>query len=53
MIKQIGTAAREELERFFQSKVFLDLHVAVRSDWRENDRILQDIGVSPRLGDIE
>jgi GTP-binding protein Era len=51
MIKQIGTAAREELERFFQRRVFLDLHVAVRSDWREDDRILQDIGVSPKAGD--
>ena len=31
MIKRIGTAAREELERFFQTKVFLDLHVRVKS----------------------
>jgi GTP-binding protein Era len=53
MIKQIGTAAREELERFFGGKVFLDLHVAVKSDWRENDRMLQDIGVTPRMTDVE
>ncbi|MDR1990937.1 MAG: GTPase Era [Acidobacteriaceae bacterium] len=53
MVKQIGTAAREELERFFQTKVFLDLHVSVKSDWREDDRILQDIGVSPRMRDLE
>jgi GTP-binding protein Era len=51
MIKQIGTAAREELERFFRTRVFLDLHVAVRSDWREDDRVLQDIGVSPKATD--
>ena len=28
LIKKIGTEAREELERFFTTKVFLDLHVA-------------------------
>jgi GTP-binding protein Era len=45
MIKKIGTAAREELERFFSAHVFLDLHVRVKSDWREDDRTLQDLGV--------
>jgi len=45
MIKKIGTAAREELERFFATRVFLDLHVRVKSDWREDDRTLQDLGV--------
>ena len=45
MIKRIGTAAREELERFFSTKVFLDLRVKVAVDWREDERVLQDIGV--------
>jgi GTP-binding protein Era len=45
MIRRIGTAAREELERFFSTKVFLDLHVRVKSDWREDDRVLRDLGV--------
>jgi GTP-binding protein Era len=45
MIKKIGTAAREELERFFSTKVFLDLHVRVKADWREDDRTLHDLGV--------
>ena len=40
MIKKIGTAAREELERFFDTKVFLDLHVRVKAEWREDDRML-------------
>ena len=43
MIKRIGTAAREELERFFQAKVFLDLHVKVESEWRENERRLDEL----------
>lgn len=45
MIKRIGTAAREELERFFNTRVFLDLHVRVKSEWREDDSVLNDIGV--------
>ena len=45
MIKRIGTAAREDLERFFDTKVFLDLHVRVSSEWRENDHLLDDIGL--------
>ena len=45
MIKRIGTAAREELERFFETKVYLDLHVRVKTDgarttgsWRNRSR---------------
>jgi GTP-binding protein Era len=45
MIKKIGIAAREDLERFFQSHVFLDLHVRVKSEWREDDRALKDMGL--------
>ena len=45
MIKKIGTAAREELERFFSTRVYLDLHVRVKSEWREDDRVLGQIGI--------
>jgi GTP-binding protein Era len=45
MIKRIGTAAREDLERFFGTKVFLDLRVQVKSEWREDDRVLTDLGM--------
>jgi GTP-binding protein Era len=45
MIKKIGTVAREELERFFGTRVYLDLHVRVKSEWREDDRVLGEIGV--------
>ena len=47
-IKSIGTAAREELERFFQTKVYLDLHVKVRERWREDERTLDELGVEGR-----
>ncbi len=45
MVKRIGTEARLELERLFGTKVFLDLHVKVNADWRENDRVLDDLGL--------
>ena len=45
LIKKIGTEARQELERFFGTKVYLDLHVRVRVGWRENERILDELGV--------
>ena len=45
MIKRIGSAARADLERFFGTRVFLDLHVRVRSDWREDERVLNDLGL--------
>jgi GTP-binding protein Era len=45
MIKTIGSAARKELERFFGTRVFLDLRVKVRADWREDERILDDLGL--------
>ena len=48
MIKAIGTAAREELERFFAARLFLDLHVKVKSEWRNDTRVLDDLGVRGR-----
>jgi len=45
MIKAIGTGARQELERFFDARVYLDLHVRVRADWREDERALDEIGL--------
>ena len=45
MVKRIGTAAREELERFFSARVYLELHVRVKSEWREDDRVLTELGL--------
>jgi len=47
MIKAIGSAARLELERFFDTKVFLDLHVKVKSEWREDERLLDELMKRP------
>jgi GTP-binding protein Era len=48
MIKKIGTAARLEIERFFDTKVYLDLHVKVKSEWRDDDRLLDEMGIQRR-----
>jgi GTP-binding protein Era len=47
-IKAIGTAARQELEAFFDAKVFLDLHVKVKEGWREDERTLDTLGLPSR-----
>jgi GTP-binding protein Era len=39
-LKRLGTLAREEMERFFGKKIFLDLHVKVQADWREKGAFL-------------
>lgn len=44
-IKAIGTAARKELEAFFDARVFLDLHVKVKESWRDDERMLDTLGL--------
>ena len=46
LIKQIGTEARLELEAFFTTRVYLDLHVRVRSGWRDDERVLSELGIT-------
>jgi GTP-binding protein Era len=48
MIKRIGTEARLDLERLFDTKVFLDLRVKVRADWRDDERVLDELGLERR-----
>ncbi|MBI2468143.1 MAG: GTPase Era [Candidatus Rokubacteria bacterium] len=43
-LKQIGQAARQELEAFFGVPVYLDLWVQVRRHWRRDDRALRELG---------
>ena len=44
MIKNIGQKSREDIEKFIDRKVFLELHVKVRKDWRNNDLYLKEYG---------
>src|SRR5262245_42358759 len=45
MIKTIGSGARAALEAHFERKVFLDLHVKVKAEWRDDDQLLDEMGV--------
>jgi GTPase len=44
MIRQLGTAARKEIEEFIGRKVFLELFVKVRPKWRDNEWQLREYG---------
>ena len=43
-LKKVGTAARLEMEDFFQKKVFLQIYVKVDPDWREDRKELRKFG---------
>ncbi len=45
MIREIGTAARKELERELGAQVFLDLNVRVRERWRRDESLLDRLGI--------
>ena len=45
MVREIGTAARKELERELGAKVFLDLQVRVREHWRRDEDLLDRLGI--------
>lgn len=43
-LKQIGKQARQDMERFLGSKVYLELWVRVKEDWRNRENFITDIG---------
>ncbi len=43
-LKDIGSAARIEIERFLGRKVFMKLWVKVKGDWRSDQRVLRELG---------
>ena len=45
-IKQIGTHAREDIEAMLDTRVFLDLYVRVKENWRESDFIINNFGLT-------
>ena len=44
-VRELGTAARRELERELGARVFLDLQVKLREHWRRDDSLLDRIGI--------
>jgi GTP-binding protein Era len=45
MVREVGTAARRELERELGAKVFLDLRVRVRAHWRRDEGLLDRLEI--------
>jgi len=43
-LRQIGTEARQDIERLIDSKVMLNLWVKVRSGWADDERALRSLG---------
>ena len=43
-LKKIGTYAREDLEAFFEKKIYLDLWVKVKENWRDSIMNLNRLG---------
>jgi len=53
MLKRIGTQAREEMERLFGVKIYLDLHVRVQPGWRESAAFLDSLDWRTMAGEDE
>ena len=47
MLKVIGTKARKDIERLLGNKVYLELHVKVKKNWRDREGLLQNFGYHP------
>ncbi len=45
MLKRIGTLARQDAEKLLGAKIFLQLWVKVKKDWREDERMLKELGI--------
>src|SRR5690606_11003409 len=44
MLKQVGQLARQDIEKLLGSRIFLDLWVKVKKYWRNQERVLRDLG---------
>ena len=51
MLKKISTYARQDIERFFDCKVFLQTWVKVKEDWRNRARLVQNFGYDEKQFD--
>jgi GTP-binding protein Era len=46
MLKSIGSAARSDIEKLLNTKIFLELWVKVKRNWRNDKRMLKELGYS-------
>lgn len=45
MLKEVGSRARYDMEKFLGKKVFLETYVKTMKDWRNQDRLLKELGL--------
>jgi GTP-binding protein Era len=50
MLKEVGTAARRQIEEFLGTQIFLGLFVKVRERWREDAALLDEMGMGDKGG---
>lgn len=46
MLKEIGTRARNDMEKFLGKKVFLEMHVKTLKNWRDQERYFIELGLN-------
>ncbi|MEC0123915.1 MULTISPECIES: GTPase Era [Paenibacillus] len=44
LLKEVGKRARQDIQNLLGSKIFMDLWVKVKKDWRNQERVLRDLG---------
>lgn len=44
LLKEVGRLARQDIEKLLGNKCFLELWVKVKKDWRNQERVLKDLG---------
>lgn len=52
-LKKIGTYARQDMEELLESKVFLQLWVKIKKDWRDSDFLMKNYGYNPGDYDLK
>jgi GTP-binding protein Era len=47
LLKKIRSLAKKEIEAFLDARITLQLHVVLKKDWTEDDRVLRALGYEP------
>ena len=48
MLREIGKRARQDMEKFFATRIYLELFVRVRKDWTHDARLLKEFGYADK-----
>jgi len=48
-LKEVGTRARRDMEKFFAARIYLELFVRVKKDWTHDPKMLQEFGYTEKI----